>query len=180
LLYDVRVNAIKSRPAPLIGLIVLIAAISACGGTPKTTYTVGQAPSMHLGTFGSVALGTVSGAGDGTATEDSYLAAAADANAEMTKALTARLPAVATTPGGPPLLLTADLIRFARSQAFMSKWLAHNSYSGTPQNYGNGHLRYRVSLTSNGTMIAQYEVVKAATAFDVEADMIVKFLNDYK
>jgi hypothetical protein len=164
----------------LIGLAVLAATISACAGTPKTTYTVSQAPSMHIGTFGSIALGTVSGAGDGTTTEASYLAGAADANAEMTKALTARLPSVATTPGGPPLVLKADLVRFARSAAFMSKWLVHNTYYGVPQNYGNGHLRYHVSLTSNGTVIAQYEVVKAATAFDAEADMIVKFLNDYR
>jgi len=157
-----------------------MAAFSACAGTPKSTYTVSQAPPMHLGTFGSIALGTVSGAGDGTTVEASYLAGAADANEEMTKALTARLPAVATTPGGPPLVLSADLVRFARSAAFMNKWLVHNTYYGVPQNYGNGHIRYRVSLTSNGTVIAQYEVMKAATAFDAEADMIVKFLNDYK
>ncbi|MBW8888532.1 MAG: hypothetical protein JF616_12315 [Fibrobacteres bacterium] len=166
-----------------LGLLALTGMFFACASAPnggKTTYTVLQAPTPHLGTFGSITLGTVSGAGDGTTTEDSYLAGAAEANAEMTKALGLRLPGVFTTPNGPPLVMTADLVRFARSASFMSKWNAHVSDPGTPKNYGAGHIRYRVSLSSNGALVAQYEVMKAASAYDAEADMIVKFLNDYK
>ena len=163
----------------------IVLGVLAAGCTPR--YETIDRPVVPLAGFGSVVMGRFSTAQfldslRGTARYAKYLPVTEDANRAVWFAVRDRLHGVPVTPGGPRLVVSADLVYFATGSgaARALAWVGL-----LPQETGDGLIEYRVHLDSQGVRVATYEVRcritgGSAGAYQAVGEDIVRFLTDHQ
>jgi len=162
------------------GLAMAAVLAAGCGH-----YEVIDRPTVPLARFGSISMGRFTtdeflASLRGSERYEKYLPVTAEANRAVYMAIRDRLERVPVTAGGPRLVLSANLTDFAtgsgaaRAMAFVGL---------VPGGAGEGVIDYHITLSSEGQLVASYNVRRKITggasgAYEAEGADIVSFLLD--